>query len=113
MIQPVRIQLSRAKGFNLQEYSRSINGLPAKKIDRSTKWGNHYKIGSYHIISGRPISLEYSLYLFKLLLMTKIRLKIIDIEELRGFNLACWCKESNKCHGDIYLKLLYPDVFNK
>lgn len=40
MVKPVRIQLSRRKGFNLQEHSRSINGLPAAKVDRSTRFGN-------------------------------------------------------------------------
>lgn len=41
-IHPVRLRLSRAKGFNLQEHSRAVNGLPAVKVDRSTKWGNPF-----------------------------------------------------------------------
>jgi hypothetical protein len=40
VIQPVRIQLSRRKGFDLQAHSRAINGLPAMKVDRSTIFGN-------------------------------------------------------------------------
>lgn len=37
---PVRIQLSRRKGFRLQEHSRALNGLPAVKVDRTTVFGN-------------------------------------------------------------------------
>lgn len=39
-IAPVRLRLSRAKGFNLQAHSRAVNGLGAVKVDRSTPWGN-------------------------------------------------------------------------
>jgi hypothetical protein len=34
MIKPVRMQLSRAKGFNLQAASMATNGLPAINIAR-------------------------------------------------------------------------------
>lgn len=44
-VQPVRIQLSRLKGFNLQATSRRINGLPARKVTRPGRWGNPVVIG--------------------------------------------------------------------
>lgn len=37
---PVRLQLSRAKGFSLQALSRATNGLPAVNVARPSKWGN-------------------------------------------------------------------------
>lgn len=40
MTRPVRLQLSRRKGFNLQALSRATNGLPAVKVARPTKFGN-------------------------------------------------------------------------
>ena len=43
MIAPVRMRLSRAKGFNLQAASRAINGLPAVNCARPGKWGNQLK----------------------------------------------------------------------
>lgn len=43
-ILPVRIQLSRRGGFNLQEASKNINGLPAVVCSRPSKWGNPFKI---------------------------------------------------------------------
>ena len=41
-VRPVRLRLSRAKGFNLQMHSLAMNGLPAVKVDRSTRWGNPF-----------------------------------------------------------------------
>ncbi len=40
MTRPVRLQLSRKKGFNLQALSLATNGLPAMRVDRSTVFGN-------------------------------------------------------------------------
>lgn len=40
MTAPVRLQLSRRKGFDLQALSLATNGLPAVKVDRSTRFGN-------------------------------------------------------------------------
>jgi len=37
---PIRLQLSRKRGFRLRDASRAINGLDAVKVDRSTRFGN-------------------------------------------------------------------------
>ena len=42
---PVRLQLSRAKGFNLQDTSRETNGLEAVNVARPTVYGNPFTIG--------------------------------------------------------------------
>lgn len=39
---PVRIQLSRKKGFNLQAHSLSVNGLPAVNCARPGPYGNPF-----------------------------------------------------------------------
>ena len=39
---PVRLRLSRAKGFDLQAVSRAANGLGAVNVARPTKWGNPF-----------------------------------------------------------------------
>ena len=44
---PVRLQLSRKKGFNLQRVSCAVNGLPAVKVDRATRWGNPVYAGMW------------------------------------------------------------------
>jgi Domain of unknown function (DUF4326) len=42
---PVRLQLSRAAGFRLQDHSLAVNGRRAVKVDRTTAFGNPYLIG--------------------------------------------------------------------
>lgn len=42
MTHPIRLQLSRARGFDLQLLSRATNGLPAKKVTRPGRWGNPF-----------------------------------------------------------------------
>ena len=39
---PVRLQLSRRKGFDLQAISRATNGLEAVNVARPGKWGNPF-----------------------------------------------------------------------
>lgn len=42
---PVRLTLSRRKGFRLQAASRAINGLAAVTVARPGRWGNPFVIG--------------------------------------------------------------------
>lgn len=42
MTKPVRLQLSRRKGFDLQALSLATNGLAAVNISRPGKWGNPF-----------------------------------------------------------------------
>ncbi len=44
MIHPKRLQLQRKKGFNLQQYSKSLNGLECLVVSRPNKWGNPFKL---------------------------------------------------------------------
>jgi len=112
---PVRIKLSRAKGFNLQLFSQSINGLPAAKVDRTTPFGNPF-------IVGRDGTREECVRLHKLLLAGLVALTtkatpaeqqahrnavINNAQTMRGKNLACWCHGS-PCHADTLL-----EVFNQ
>ena len=131
MIQPVRIQLSRKKGFNLQEYSKSINGLPCKIISRPSKYGNPIILKGdciYIDVKYRRPALYLGafydtgnivdvLYLYKRIIKGSRfknadlqywsdKFKQYDIKELKGFNLACWCKTTDWCHGDVLLDLL-------
>ena len=116
MIVPVRIQRRRTRGFNLQKISLQTNGLPCVIVSRPTKWGNPW--GCYDMferyakifaekkndteISKRwnSPSLSESLYQEK-----KVFDMINNINQLRGKNLACWCKPNEKCHADILLTL--------
>lgn len=114
MTDPVRLQLSRRKGFNLQAHSRETNGLEAVKVDRTTKCGNPFIVGP----ECRALSAQESVSLFRCAvisggywaagdrfcgapMVTTSQLR----QELRGKNLACWCKLGAPCHGDVLLEL--------
>lgn len=122
MTAPVRLQLSRRKGFDLQAVSLATNGLPAVNVARPSMWGNPYLVINEdaqsavdlfrklfekppsrfrHILlrisSGRPGFGEGALLDMKLALPS-----------LRGKNLACWCRPDQPCHADVLLKLANP-----
>jgi hypothetical protein len=97
---PVRLQLSRRKGFNLQEHSRAVNGLPAVNCSRPGIWGNRWRIGdqddfisddgtvsdSFQIMSVADAIAAYRRDLERL-----ERQCVGRFEPLRCTNLACWC----------------------
>lgn len=93
---PIRIQLSRRKGFRLQEYSKSLNGLEAAKVDRSNPF-----FGNPHVV-GKDGTLDECLELFEKFIKPYHQ-KVKEV--LKGKNLACWCKPTEKCHADILLRI--------
>jgi len=123
MSKACRIQRKRVKGFRLQDESHAINGLPVACVTRPGKYGNPFKVGIYfrnisgdwnvwtrgdspHFGNQQVASLEQSLKLFEEYAIARARLNPKWLENLRGKNIACWCKEGAKCHGDIILRLL-------
>ena len=93
MTVPVRLQLSRAKGFSLQAHSRVVNGLAAVNCARPGKWGNPFRARG----TGTA---EDCVNAYRSYLATGT-----DLTELRGKNLACFCKLSDPCHADVLLEL--------
>ncbi len=110
-MRPVRLQLSRHKGFNLQEHSQAVNGLEAVKVDRSTKWGNPFVPGRQNqFISGRLVEdKRHAFCLYREFAPLNERLIKTAQEELRGKNLACWCNKPDPyedvCHAAVLLEL--------
>ena len=99
---PVRIQLHRTKGFDLQKASRAVNGLPAKSVCRPGPSGNPFKIGGK---TGLPRAQYISRFKDWLTETPEGRaLAERGKRELKGFNLACYCKPGQPCHADIWLK---------
>lgn len=113
-MKPVRIQLSRAKGSKLT----SPNGLAIVKTDRTTKWGNPFKLkplpnrGRYALGRRRALESEQrtqivEMYKIALLRCTEGPWPALrdSLNELRGKNLACWCRPGDVCHADVLLEL--------
>jgi hypothetical protein len=99
-IKPRRIQLKRTKGWRMPPNT--------VKVDRSTKWGNPFKVDY------KGMTPELAVQSFKNLLdefgeyqvSKRVKVTLHDIKrELRGKNLACWCKSSEVCHADVLLEI--------
>ena len=92
-VRPVRLQLSRKRGFNLQAHSIATNGLPAVNCARPGHYGNGWAVG----VDG---SAEECVAKFRdYVVRTGMR-----YPELRNKNLACWCKIGHPCHADTLLE---------
>lgn len=132
MTAPVRLQLSRRKGFDLQALSQATNGLPAVKVTRPGPWGNPFAVwrdawsadlrwrvsdgpchwgpfadkaealGEAVRLYSEEISVEGA-HNYRLKRPVPTHSDII--KSLRGKNLACWCEPGAPCHADVLLEL--------
>lgn len=113
MTEPVRIRLSRAKGWRLPPNT--------VVVARPTKWGNPWRVGEAHI----PDATE-AVRRFRCAVVgfpsngsfcppqarpgSFIRRIIDDAPQLRGKNLACWCALDAPCHADVLIELANGQV---
>lgn len=110
------MQLSRHKGFNLQAASATLNGLPAKRVTRPGKWGNPFTIADVakrygldpEAAQARAVELcdEWLRGTIDPKLSPHAPPSREDIRaELRGHNLACWCKPGTPCHSEVLIEI--------
>jgi hypothetical protein len=139
MTHPVRLQLTRQKGFNLQAVSLATNGLPALNVGRPGVWGNPFVVGEPSGLglaeNAEPLipalSLEDCLRLYRSMILGQVTPEMFPTEALwrhrfgkafgrdadpaqevlglRGKNLACWCGGDHPCHADVLLELANRD----
>ena len=97
-----RVQLKRTKGWR----------MPANtvKVDRTTRWGNPFRMG-------RDGDRAQCVRLFERLLQNDAPLAGYPVEEqsllleqvhahlheLQGKDLACWCPLNGPCHAEVLL----------
>lgn len=107
MTKPVRLRLSRRKGFDLQALSRATNGLPAVNVARPSKWGNPYKVGAIDRRTGGRLdgATAVERYTDAIMLGAVPATEEDAVIDLRGKNLACWCAPDAPCHADVLLEL--------
>ncbi|ASY56444.1 DUF4326 domain-containing protein [Sinorhizobium sp. CCBAU 05631] len=132
MTKPVRLQLSRRKGFDLQGTSLAVNGLAAVKVDRTTHFGNHYRVdrdeyatpSARWMVAHRCVEATFpskreaiadAVERFRKdvshtgphnsRLIDPVPTRTDIIKALRGRNLACWCKPGAPCHADVLLEI--------
>ncbi len=118
-VKPIRIRLSRRKGFDLQATSRAANGLEAVSVARPGRWGNPFRIGhgvTMRYADGDALQLCASIKSdaeavawFRGLCESQIARKPAwygrHFATLRGKNLACWCRLDMPCHADVLLEI--------
>lgn len=126
---PVRLRLSRAKGFSLQSLSLATNGLPAVNVARPSKHGTPFRIGRWFRIGERHsagLTMAYSECLSsdpqhrRGYTLIETSAEAVDwfrryreryplsravVDELRGKNLSCWCGLGAPCHADVLLEI--------
>lgn len=104
----LRIQLNRKAGFNLQEHSRQLNGLPAVNCARPGEWGNPFTIKQARTLHPNESDdqLRKRVVLAHAELCTDPEFQKCIRNRLTGHNLACWCKPNQDCHCDNYLAII-------
>jgi len=113
-----RIQRKRTLGWKMPENTVYVG--------RGTKWGNPFAVGKsipkhwesvfddadkFHYFKwmGDVETNEEAVYLFKKYCIPSV--DELEIKELRGKNLACWCKEKERfCHADELLKIANTEL---
>lgn len=91
MSQPQRIQRKRTKGWRMPPNTVYVG--------RGSKWGNPFTVANY----GR----EKAVQMFRDYIghpNSPHGFEFEEIEQLRGKNLACWCREDQPCHADVLLE---------
>ncbi|MCU0783202.1 MAG: DUF4326 domain-containing protein [Verrucomicrobia bacterium] len=112
-MKPQRIQRRRSKGWRLPPNTVCVT--------RPGKWGNPFRVADFaeanRIIPNHVA--EHCVALFRRGLEFELVAKahgqpvafdwarrIVDaLPELRGKNLACWCKPGTPCHADVLLEI--------
>jgi hypothetical protein len=110
MTKPVRVRLSRAKGWRMPPNTIVVA--------RPTKWGNPYKIApaikddycSIPAINAATAVALHRQWLAGLLAGALGDSTREALLELRGCNLACWCALDAPCHADTLLEFANKDA---
>jgi hypothetical protein len=81
------------------------------KVDRTTRWGNPYKLTDFHPMMSEIEKRSRCIAAFRGLLLGEITHALHTLpftaedvrRELKGKNLACWCPPHRQCHADVLL----------
>ena len=79
-------------------------------VGSSSKWGNPWRIGEKHPVDNHRLTREEVIEFHRNSIQQMLKTKredgsvILNLEELRGKDLVCWCAPL-PCHADILLEL--------
>lgn len=96
---PERIQRKRTKGWRIPPNTVYVG--------RPSKWGNPYSARSFGSPYERLMPETEAQYRQWAVDYYRSRLGSIAprLRELRGKNLACWCRLDQPCHADVLLEI--------
>lgn len=112
---PHRVQMSRKKGWRMPPNTVYVG--------RPSKWGNLWKVGlvacgcrsagecqhnTFNRETAQEAVDEYRWHLERSAARSRPGL-YAALPELRGKNLACWCRLDQPCHADVLLELANKD----
>lgn len=110
-MKPQRIQLKRTKGWKMPPNT--------VKVDRSTRFGNPYTVKDARTWGYLGTDSELARMCVAMFRKWQQGLEYIEgrwppstdtiVRELRGKNLACWCRPGDPCHADVLLELANKD----
>lgn len=88
--------------------------MPANtvKVSRPSRWGNPCRVGMFKDYDATHAVADYRRWLDRDSCVRSFErafgappAKADIVRELRGKNLACWCKLDQPCHADILLEI--------
>jgi hypothetical protein len=104
---PQRVQRKRTKGWRMPENTVSVC--------RPGRWGNPWRVGSTAWTIGAggyidrephgPLTAEECIESFRHGIEHHLEGVPDYLAELRGKDLACWCRLDQPCHADVLLEL--------
>lgn len=101
MSAPGLVRILRRKGWRMPP--------GAVKVDRSTRWGNPFRVGFEATDQAHAASLFRRLIEQEGAFSARPGLPPTTTEDirklLRGKTLACWCKPGTPCHGLVLLEI--------
>ena len=112
-MKPIRIQLSRCKGFRMRE--QSPDDREVVKVARPTKWGNPFTIKEALEAGYKPEDCaDMAVHAYQEWLrgnqfysgFKNLREHVIcNVDDLAGKHLACFCPLDKPCHADVLLRM--------
>jgi Domain of unknown function (DUF4326) len=90
-MKPQRIQRKRTRGFKLPPNTVSVT--------RPGKWSNPFVVSIER-------DAAQCVELYRAMLLRNQEFRWQACAELRGKNLACWCKLGDPCHADVLIEVV-------
>jgi len=93
-----RIQRKRAKGWKMPPNTIYVG--------RPTKWGNPHKVGDLigPFSDGPRVTPQIAVDRYRGWLIEQIGFGKLNLSELIGKDLACFCQDGDPCHADVLIE---------